>query len=118
VISGAARSPPSRERAAERYLRFQESLPARDAFSLGRVLVVPSLEATAAARYRSSQPPRAAFRRSSGRKGAVSSSQDGSYYQPAETLTHPRHRLGLSKTPISHWTTMRFLQWMSRWGRT
>ena len=31
-----------------------------------------------------------------------------SLYQPAETLTHWRHRLSLSQAPISHWITVRF----------
>jgi len=39
-------------------------------------------------------------------------------YQTAETLTHLHHRPRPSKPPISHWTTVRFLQWMSQWRRT
>jgi hypothetical protein len=29
-------------------------------------------------------------------------------YQPAETLTHRRHRRRLSQAPVSHWITVRF----------
>jgi hypothetical protein len=33
---------------------------------------------------------------------------NGSLYQTADTLTHPRHRPRLRMAPISHWTTVRF----------
>ena len=41
---------------------------------------------------------------------------DGVLYQTAETLTHLCQRLRLSAVPISHWTTVRFWHWMSRWN--